>query len=235
MPTIITKGSVSAIAYGFCGQTLKTEVFTANGTWVAPTGVTSVARLYGAGSPGVSDYSAYIGLQFYASRGLTTLPEAPYAQWSSVYSAYTSALGVLGSGYPKYFYGSIANLYVAVIAPDDTWVIQSNSTSSLDQKYVLGYTTGIYGSPSTSGNITYSSITQDGWYISVNYIAVGNAGTASTALGYTFPGGTYTGSYPNGVGNAAVPATYTNVPVTPGNSYSIVVPSGGQVQISYYT
>ena len=49
-------------------------------------------------------------------------------------------------------------------------------------------------------------------------------GASTTAFGYTFLGGT---------GGAATPVTYNNVAVTPGGSYSIVVPSGGSVSITY--
>ena len=68
-----------------------------------------------------------------------------------------------------------------------------------------------------------------------NYTPPAN-GSASSALGKTFPGG---------AGGAATPATYTGVAVTPGSSYPVVIgaagnnggtpaAAGGSVTISYY-
>ena len=50
-------------------------------------------------------------------------------------------------------------------------------------------------------------------------------GASATGFGRTFPGG---------LGGAAPPTAYSNVPVTPGTSYSITVPSGGSITITYY-
>jgi len=50
-------------------------------------------------------------------------------------------------------------------------------------------------------------------------------GPSATGFGRTFPGG---------LGGAATPTAYSNVPVTPGTSYSITVPSGGSITITYY-
>lgn len=53
----------------------------------------------------------------------------------------------------------------------------------------------------------------------------GSTGANSSAFGYTFPGG---------VGGPASTLTYGNITVTPGASYSIIVPAGGSVTITYY-
>lgn len=50
-------------------------------------------------------------------------------------------------------------------------------------------------------------------------------GASTTAFGKTFPGG---------AGGPASPTSFTNVTVTGGSSYSIVVPAGGSLTISYY-
>lgn len=50
-------------------------------------------------------------------------------------------------------------------------------------------------------------------------------GAATTAFGKSFPGG---------VGGQATPVTYNNVAVTPGNPYSLVIPGGGSITITYY-
>lgn len=50
-------------------------------------------------------------------------------------------------------------------------------------------------------------------------------GPASTGFGKTFPGG---------VGVPASTTSFTNVAVTGGSSYPLVVPSGGSITITYY-
>jgi hypothetical protein len=50
-------------------------------------------------------------------------------------------------------------------------------------------------------------------------------GASTTAFGKTFPGGT---------GGAASTTTFSNIAVTPGGSYSIVVPSGGLITFTYW-
>lgn len=49
-------------------------------------------------------------------------------------------------------------------------------------------------------------------------------GASASAFGKTFPGGT---------GGAATTTTYPNVAVNPGTSYSVIVPSGGLITITY--
>lgn len=50
-------------------------------------------------------------------------------------------------------------------------------------------------------------------------------GLSTTGFGQTFPGGT---------GGPASSVTMLNVPVTGGASYSLVIPGGGSITISYY-
>lgn len=80
----------------------------------------------------------------------------------------------------------------------------------------------------TSGELTdyntqYVTASYRGFGLNINYLPLGYAGANSTAFGLTFPGGTY--SAPNG--NAATLTTFTNVSVTPGQSYSIVNNNSG--------
>lgn len=218
--------------------TLTTVSFTSNGTWVAPAGVSTVVSASGKGANGVSDYVGTVyTAAYWASRNTVASPSAPYAQWGTLYNAYSTLLNALASkSYPSYApttplpYGSFTN-----VAANDTWENITYTFTGVAY-YLTGYSTSTIGAPQTSGNITYASLTDftAGWTIDVTGYIAGGAGAASTALGQTFPGGTYTGSYPNGVGNAAVTTTFTNIAVTPGDSYPIVVPSGGVVTLQYY-
>lgn len=231
-------GIACALAGGSTsGGTLTSATFTANGTWVAPAGVSLVVSASGKGSAGVSDAPGTVYTAAYlASQGGVGSPSAPFAQWSTVYNSYNSLLSALASKfYPSYAptnplpYGSYTT-----VASDNTW---ENTTYTFTGAayYLTGYSVTTVGSPASSGNITYASLSGSaGWVIDVYGYVPGGAGTAATALGLTFPGGAYTGSYPYATGSAAVTTTFTNVAVTPGASYPIVVPSGGTVTLQYY-
>lgn len=58
---------------------------------------------------------------------------------------------------------------------------------------------------------------------------------ATTGASATFASGVAGTSrtFPGGSGGPATAVTYDNVPVTPGQAYSIVVPSGGSITITY--
>lgn len=98
--------------------------------------------------------------------------------------------------------------------------------------YCTSYTaTGVPGLESYAVCYRYESESRE----LGNYVSPAN-GSASSALGKTFPGG---------AGGPTAPATYTNVAVTPGGSYPIVIgaagsndgtpaAAGGSVTISYY-
>ena len=241
MPSLISRGAMSGKGFGLTGQggggTLTSVTFTANGNWIAPASTTSVVTASGKGAAGVSDSLGTVYTSAYAAlTGTPTPPSAPYAQWSTIYNAYTTLLNALSSkSYPSYAptnslpYGSFT-----YVTTNDTW---SNDTFTFvgNAYYLTGYGTSILGSPATSGNITYSSLSGvDGWFIDAYGYVPGGVGASSTALGKAFPGGAYTGTYPNGTGQPATTTTFTNIAVTPGASYPIVVPSGGFVTLEYY-
>lgn len=56
-------------------------------------------------------------------------------------------------------------------------------------------------------------------------MTIATTGASTTGFGQTFVGGT---------GGAATPSTVTNVATTAGASYSLVIPSGGSLSITYY-
>lgn len=241
MPSLISRGAMSGKGFGLTGQggggTLTSVTFTANGNWIAPASTTSVVTASGKGAAGVSDAVGTVYRALYvAITGSPNPPTAPYAQWSTLYNNYSALLNTLASKfYPSYAptnslpYGSFT-----YVATNDTW---SNDTFTFvgNAYYLTGYGTYTLGSPSTSGNITYSSLSGvDGWGIDAYGYVPGGVGASSTALGKSFPGGAYTGTYPNGTGQPATTTTFTNIAVTPGASYPIVVPSGGFVTLEYY-
>jgi hypothetical protein len=160
--------------------------------------------------------------------GLSALTNAPFAQWADLYADYQSELAkvtgnvgvnLLASDNPNYTIGT-----------DDTW----DSNTSPQNKWVSGSNYSIFtlGSPQTSGNILHSAGT-DYWLIIAEGYDLGSNGAATTGVSKTFPGGTLTGTEPYRTTVAAVTTNFTNVPVTPGVSYPIVVPAGGSLTITF--
>lgn len=79
---------------------------------------------------------------------------------------------------------------------------------------------------SSPSDPTYSEIQTCYAFVAANVSNPPTTGASATALGKVFPG-----SY----GNTTPPITsFSNVPVTGGASYNIVVPAGGLVTVTYY-
>lgn len=244
MPSLISRGAMSGKGFGLTGQgnggVLTSVTFTANGNWVAPASTTSVVTATGKGAAGISDAIGTVYTSGYlATGGTVTSPNPPYAQWSTLYNNYNTLLSALSSlSYPSYAptyalpYGSFTN-----VSASDTW---ENATYTFvgNAYYLTGYNGYPFGAPSTSGNITYAGLVPSygtaGWFIDVYGYVPGGVGPSSTALGKSFAGGGYSGTYPNGTGSPASTTTYSNIAVTPNASYPIVVPSGGFVTLEYY-
>ena len=152
--------------------------------------------------------------------------------WDTVYAAYQANYSAFGSGSTprtitftyKYWYAY----------SDGTFALIENSSPIYTVRGSPSIQT--FGSPSTTGAVTYGSLgpnSTNGWRVYGDTLNSGYAGSNSTGLGKTFGGGSYSG----GTGYPASTTTYYNVAVTPGNTYSIVVPSNssgtGLVQITY--
>lgn len=232
MPLIITRGAASTLGLWSSGRNLTTATFTSNGTWVAPASVGMVSVLSGYGSPGVSDYIGAVSYGANVSDSPISQPNGPYLDYSTVYASYLNSVNTVTAG------GS-QNLYYYSYSVDSSnrWSVIQAAFSGNDPTYIIPGQTGVNlwlsaGYP-TSGNVLYTD-PDYGFNQTCQAYIKGNSGTSASALGQTFPGGTYTGTYPSGTGNAASTTTYTNISVTPGASYSIVVPTGGQIQIGYY-
>lgn len=231
MPTIATRGAGSARGLGFAGTTLNVteQTFTSSTTWVAPAGVTNLVAVIGRGGSSTSDY---IGAASAASAstgnagsgsGSNSLPISS----SSVANQPNIVAGLLNTGYTASPLSTV----------DRTFTFYPNNTFNFSDSGGGAYPLiPVNGTWSVSGSATSSSLNYGD---SASYVAVGQAyypgssGGTTTAFGYSFPGASQVGSYPNATGQSATPVTYNNVAVTPGNSYSISVPSGGSVVIQY--
>jgi hypothetical protein len=229
MPTIITQGAASAKALGFAqsaggGGTLQTVTFTTSGTWSAPVGVSNVSTISGYGQDGSASYGSST-FTFNAAPGFGT--EAPFAQWGDLYSAAVSTQSALASSVGNYGPSSFLGAIGIRVASDNKWGVLYESYDDLSYA-IIDTVSAVFagsGSPQTSGNIAYSGLSFSAWNVSAGYHAPAFVGAASTALGQTFPGGSY---------GPATTTTYTNVAVTPGNTYTISVASGGSITIQYY-
>ena len=213
--------------------TLITQTFTSNTTWVAPAATSVVSLMSGAGAPAIADayYPSYpIVVAGGVPQGGTGLANPPFGQWATLYSVITAGAAIVAanSGVNNLAFNTLVFYYLGT---DDTYNIFSSSGTY----WVSGnsYTIGPFvGSPLTSGNVTYSQGT-NAWALSAAVYGLGQDGSATTGLGKTFPGGTLTGTEPYRTAVPAVTTTFTNVVVIPGASYSIVVPSGGSLTITY--
>jgi hypothetical protein len=79
--------------------------------------------------------------------------------------------------------------------------------------------------PGAGGVTNYKQVCHYFTDMSSSYYNPPTTGGSTTGFNLTFPGG---------YGGAAQAQTYSNVGVTPGGQYNIVVPPGGSITISYY-
>lgn len=213
---------------------LVTQTFTSNTSWVAPGFLTQLVSAAGYGSAAVAD-TATSGVvaehRVFAAAVDQTTP--PYLLWETIDAgADASAASIAANSgtnqinmNSKFYFVDSADDYGFFTVPEPTWIVGNS------------YTKSIAGSHPTTGDVLYSQLTGGGyigWTVSADYIALGSNGTATTGFGKNFPGGTLTGSEPYRTAVAPSTTTFTNVAVTPGTTYSIVVPSGGSLTISYY-
>jgi hypothetical protein len=210
------------------------QTFTANTTWVAPATVTKVLNASGYGGAASPDTAssafAYVGTA--APGGGGTNP--PYAQWGDLYSEALSALSAIQSNSGTNLISFPRRTYF--VNPNEFWRV---SITTFYNIWVVGDSGSIAdfnGPTPTSGDMTYASVSgSPGWIVTANNTrSLGSNGPAATAFGNTFPGGTLGGTIPYRTVVAPVVTTYTNIAVTPGTSYPIVVPSGGSITLIYY-
>jgi len=225
MPKLSSFSGLSSRGFGEFGTTLTltTVTFTSSTSWTAPAGVTNLTTVSGRGSNGQPDYWSPSGVSrtsiFINNWG--NLSHAPYATYADVYNEAVSIANYInsfGTG-PRtvsnipYFKQWLVSLNSS---PVDKW--DTNSSANYTE-YVNGAAyVDTYGNP-TSGNIVSSGVVDFKAYdVIVDINVTGAAGTASTGFSQTFPGGAASG------GTAPI-TVFNNVSVSPGTSYSIVIPT----------
>lgn len=243
MPTLITRGALSGKGFGLTNQVapvapnLQTKTFTSNANWISPATTTYLASLVGKGQDQIPSYAFDLGVgQYYVNNSGGTGSNPPYLDWSTVYGFATSMQSLYSSRIGNYGpnNSSVVNDYFSFVYSNNSWNVQNYSTGTNTSIYTVNSVRienfSAY-SPPTSGNILYSDIVglgPIGWVVIANLNSLPADGSSSSAFGYIFPGG-------NMASPTAPTITYSNIPVTPGVSYPIVVPSGGSVTIQYYT
>ena len=229
MPLVGTLGAASSKGFGFTRRPTTTTTFVSSQSWTAPAGVTSLITLTGKGSDGTAQQDYYTPVTSYAEQFTGTLANAPYASWATIYSAsnskYSTLLARVGLSGPS----SGIDSQRWRVNSSNNWALVTTANNL--SAYTIGsVTNNTLGSPKTSGNVVYStdfgSGATIGWYVAVDYYTPATNGTNTTGFSQTFAGGT---------GGPATPVTYTNVAVTPGSSYTLTIPSGGYITITYYT
>lgn len=220
-----------AASRGAGSGTLVVQTFTSNTTWVAPTTTGYLVSAAGYGGAATPDTPIRTVVSvFDAGRANFSFSNAPYAQWSTLYNRAVNFANSVAAGSGIRLVNVPGTIYS--IGPDDTW----DDNSYTDPYWINGTYSLVtsFSSAPTSGNITYAGLTTPkGWGVEVDTYTLGNIGTAATAFSKSFPGGTLAGSAPTRTAVAPSTTTFTNIPVTPGASYAIVVPSGGSLTITY--
>jgi hypothetical protein len=207
---------------------LKTTIFTSNTTWVAPAVTNNIVTLVGQGGDGVAGYWQTFNSLGAAVSSATDCGNPVYGasldysvSYGDAQSIQTTASGWTTS--PSGQSVSLTRTYVYYWCPSTSnWRVSAISFSGTVRR--IG-TVALSGSMPSSGTApTPPATIQEAFCTNIEFFNSPTTGAPTTAFGYSFPGGT---------GGAATPVTYNNVPVTPGASYSIVVPAGGSVSITY--
>lgn len=226
MPTILTRSAGSARGYGFTGNPIyRIQKLLQSTTWVAPPGVTSILSLTGQGQNG---YAAY--WQSISNIGLE--PPGYMLPWQ--FADVPDETG-LNSGDVEGFAQSQWDLFPA--NPGAGTV----NISWECRRYSPSITSSFYGPYDVRATSTKTKV-GNGWgsvyppdtgtrpvyeinYSQMEYYTPQFDGANTTGFGYTFAGG---------VGGPATPTTYTNVPVTPGTTYTVNSTGDGYITIIYY-
>lgn len=251
MPRTAALAVTSARGFGefTSAQVLTTVTFTSNTTWTAPAYLSNVVSMTGNGTNAASD--SYPGITdsttiYRCAREAGSGGVSGTYDWSYVYNNLQAWISFINTGTPGtrsagQIGRSFSNLYriysdnTFVSTPDSVVPAGSNGFAPEYFQIGTGADNSAFSVPA-SGTITYAntptSNATNSVRVSFSPVYLGSDGSAATGLGKTFPGGTY--DFATGIGSAAPTTNFSNVAVTPSSSYSIVVPSGASISISYY-
>ena len=218
-----------AASKGASGGVLRTTTFTSNTTWVAPLTTNNLITAVGEGADGTAPYWSALnsvgGFVYANSYCDGSLPVYGSSLDYSVPYGEAQALQTYASGWSTVSQSvSFTRLNVYYWCPTSSqWIYQPLTFFGTVRR--VG-TVGISGNMPTSGTVPTppGSPSREAFLTNIEFYTGPGTGNPSTGFGKSFPGGT---------DGPATPTTYNNVSVTPGASYSIVVPSGGFITITY--
>lgn len=195
---------------------LVTQTFTSNATWVASASTTVLVSVTGEGQDGAAS-SIEGTVRDVVAVNYRTTPStgSGNATWDNLQGlAEAVASDVNADGSASY------TGYDIDVWPDGSNTVRTYSATITDA--IPGSATAEFTEGwESSGPITASGRARVLFDIGAGAITGANA----TGFNKTFPGG---------AGGPASPVTYENVPVTPNASYSLLIPPGGSITITYY-
>lgn len=237
-------GAIS-MSDGYGKSNITYVTFTSSTTWVVPAGVTNIKTMSGRGGSGVSDYNSSGGVYWQVeSNSSMYFENDAYLNASVPFNAWNN--------YTSYVNNNVGNI-INLEQPGNRWQVGPNnkwrewgygsSMVQVDYRYVRQapfYSSfGTVTALTSSQPVTYAYLNGGSYtfYTAVYYKEYGRAGDAAIISGSNvyreFPGGSYTGTYPNAVGGNATTTFFSNVVVTPGSTLQVGVPSGGVITIGY--
>jgi hypothetical protein len=201
---------------------LKTTTFPASTTssWTTPADVTNLVVLSGKGQ------DSYASTWTYDVNASSTsfATDTGWTDYASLYSFFQGRLTTINTGAPASRYiTNIGTYFIEFRTTTNTlWAFQNTTALTVYGTATLTWNLPTSGAITTSINGTGSGVNS---YISIPWYATGSA---STAFGQTFPGGSS--------GSPASLTTFNNVAVTPSTSYSIVNNANSTViTVQYYS
>jgi hypothetical protein len=207
------------------------ETFTSTTSWVSPTSRIAVASGYGGPATADSETFGETGYA-YATFVFTPQPTAPYAQWGTLDAAANNIESIIS--------GNVGTNFISLPSPQ-YFIDPSDNYSSITYGpafWIVGNTAIKVqrGSHPSTGNILFSQLGAGGdfgWYVAATYRVLGSNGSSTDAFSLSFAGGTLVGPVPYRTAAAPATTTYTNITVIPGTTYTINVPPGGSLTITY--
>lgn len=207
------------------GPELKTRTFTSNETFVVPFGVSQLESLSGKGAAGlppqtITDSRSRIVssvIAFSSGSG----PSTGSLTWNDFQGDAAAARNIINAGGS----GSFSGASYAGFPNTNTYSIGLNTGTFTNAVPGSAYVQNSAGWKTSGPILVGDDGASEVYWQEYAGTTPATTGASATGFGRTFPGGT---------GGAASTTTFGATAVTGGQSYSVIVPSGGSITITYY-